>query len=118
MIVPGLAANRIRGVRSQPLTTCPTHLKKPPSPCNGGFGIKPWQCDLSALHFSLKSKYSHRHGRHCGFSGYLDEKDITALRKALKKAEYLGAGFDEMQMKYGTIENYFSDGPGIDAIGQ
>ena len=93
-------------------------MKKPASQCNGGFGIKPWQCDLAALHFSLKSKYFRRHGRHCGSSGYVNEKDITALRKALKKAEHLDAAFDEMQMKYGTIENYFSEGPGIDDAGQ
>ena len=34
------------------------------------------------------------------------------------KAEYLQASFDEMQKRYGTIEKYFSDGLGIDAIGQ
>ena len=31
------------------------------------------------------------------------------------KAEYLNAAFDEMQNNYGSIENYFSDGLGIDA---
>ncbi|BCA53237.1 protein-tyrosine-phosphatase [Nitrospira sp. KM1] len=30
------------------------------------------------------------------------------------KREYLEAAFDEMQRSYGTIENYFSDGLGID----
>jgi protein-tyrosine phosphatase len=34
------------------------------------------------------------------------------------KPEYLNASFDEMQKKYGTIENYFSEGLGIDAAGQ
>lgn len=34
------------------------------------------------------------------------------------KAEYLDASFDEMQKRYGTIENYFADGLGIDASGQ
>ena len=34
------------------------------------------------------------------------------------KAEYLEASFDEMQMKFGTIENYFSEGLGIDATTQ
>jgi protein-tyrosine phosphatase len=32
--------------------------------------------------------------------------------------EYLDAAFDEMETKYGTIENYFSEGLGIDAAGQ
>ncbi len=31
------------------------------------------------------------------------------------KAEYLNAAFDEMQKQYGTIENYFSEGLGMDA---
>ena len=31
------------------------------------------------------------------------------------KAEYLEASFDEMEKNYGTIENYFSEGLGIDA---
>ena len=30
------------------------------------------------------------------------------------KEEYLEASFDEMETKYGTIENYFSEGLGID----
>lgn len=30
------------------------------------------------------------------------------------KVEYLEASFDEMQTKYGTIENYFSEGLGVD----
>ena len=34
------------------------------------------------------------------------------------KAEYLDAAFDEIQKKYGTIENYFSEALGIDAAGQ
>ena len=34
------------------------------------------------------------------------------------KEEYLDASFDEMQTKYGTIENYFSEGLGIDAAQQ
>jgi protein-tyrosine phosphatase len=34
------------------------------------------------------------------------------------KREYLEAAFDEMQKKYGSIENYFSQGLGIDAVGQ
>jgi protein-tyrosine phosphatase len=34
------------------------------------------------------------------------------------KAEYLNASFDEMQKRYGTIENYFSEGLGIDTAAQ
>ena len=34
------------------------------------------------------------------------------------KVEYLEAAFDEMQTKYGTIENYFSEALGIDAFTQ
>jgi hypothetical protein len=34
------------------------------------------------------------------------------------KKEYLDAAFDEMQMQYGTIERYFSEGLGIDAAHQ
>ncbi len=34
------------------------------------------------------------------------------------KVEYLDASFDEMETKYGTIENYFSEGLGIDAATQ
>jgi protein-tyrosine phosphatase len=34
------------------------------------------------------------------------------------KAEYLEASLDEMEKRYGSIENYFSQGLGIDAAGQ
>ena len=34
------------------------------------------------------------------------------------KVEYLEAAFDEMQTKYGTIENYFFEALGIDAFTQ
>ena len=34
------------------------------------------------------------------------------------KKEYLDAAFDEIHKKYGTIENYFSEGLGIDAAKQ
>jgi protein-tyrosine phosphatase len=34
------------------------------------------------------------------------------------KQEYLEAAFDEMQTKYGTIENYFSEGLAIDVAQQ
>ena len=38
---------------------------------------------------------------------------ILGVRK-----EYLEAAFDEMETKYGTIEEYFSEGLGIDASQQ
>lgn len=34
------------------------------------------------------------------------------------KTEYLRAAFDEMKIRYGTIENYFEQGLGIDRAGQ
>ena len=34
------------------------------------------------------------------------------------KVEYLEASFDEMEKNYDTIENYFSEGLGIDATTQ
>jgi protein-tyrosine phosphatase len=34
------------------------------------------------------------------------------------KREYLEASFDEMQKNFGTIEDYFAKGLGIDATGQ
>jgi protein-tyrosine phosphatase len=34
------------------------------------------------------------------------------------KEEYLEAAFDEMTTKFGTIESYFSEGLGIDAVQQ
>jgi protein-tyrosine phosphatase len=34
------------------------------------------------------------------------------------KKDYLEASFDEMQKRYGTIENYFAQALGIDAVGQ
>jgi protein-tyrosine phosphatase len=34
------------------------------------------------------------------------------------KREYLEGSFDEMRKRYGTIENYFADGLGIDTAGQ
>ena len=40
------------------------------------------------------------------------EKEIPQAILGVKK-EYLEAAFDEMQTKYGTIENYFADGLGI-----
>jgi hypothetical protein len=45
------------------------------------------------------------------------EKSI-ALAILGVKTEYLDAAFDEMQTKYGTIENYFSEGLRIDAARQ
>jgi protein-tyrosine phosphatase len=35
-----------------------------------------------------------------------------------EKPEYLNASFSEMERLYGSIENYFSEGLGIDAAGQ
>lgn len=34
------------------------------------------------------------------------------------REEYLDAAFDEMETRYGTIENYFAEALGIDASGQ
>lgn len=34
------------------------------------------------------------------------------------EAEYLNAAFDEMETRYGTMENYFAEALGIDASGQ
>jgi protein-tyrosine phosphatase len=42
------------------------------------------------------------------------EESIPLAILGVKK-EYLDAAFDEMKSKYGTIENYFSEGLGIDA---
>ena len=45
------------------------------------------------------------------------ERDIPVAIFGVK-AKYLEASFDEMQKRYGTIENYFTDALGIDAAGQ
>lgn len=45
------------------------------------------------------------------------ERDIPVAIFGVKP-EYLEASFDEMQKQYGTIENYFAKGLGIDADGQ
>ncbi|MBU1642266.1 tyrosine-protein phosphatase [bacterium] len=45
------------------------------------------------------------------------ERDIPVAIFGVKP-EYLKASFDEMQKQYGTIENYFAEGLGIDAAGQ
>jgi protein-tyrosine phosphatase len=45
------------------------------------------------------------------------ERDI-ALAIFGVKTEYLNSSFDAMEKDYGTIENYFSKGLGIDAAGQ
>jgi protein-tyrosine phosphatase len=42
------------------------------------------------------------------------EEEIPLSILGVKK-EYLEAAFDEMETKYGTIEDYFSEGLGIDA---
>jgi protein-tyrosine phosphatase len=45
------------------------------------------------------------------------ERDIAVAVFGVKP-EYLDASFDEMRKRYGSIENYFSEGLGIDAVGQ
>jgi len=45
------------------------------------------------------------------------EEEIPLAILGVKK-EYLDAAFDEMETKYGTMENYFSEGLGIDAAKQ
>jgi len=52
-----------------------------------------------------------------GFVAAGGEKEIPEAILGVK-TEYLDAAFDEMQMKYGTIEKYFSNGLGIDAAQQ
>lgn len=49
--------------------------------------------------------------------GFVDGGGEPSIPQAIfgVKVEYLEASFDEMQTKYGTIENYFSEGLGIDA---
>jgi len=52
--------------------------------------------------------------------GFVDGGGEPSIPQAIfgVKAEYLEASFDEMQTKYGTIENYFSEALGIDATTQ
>lgn len=52
--------------------------------------------------------------------GFVDGGGVPTIPQAIfgVKTEYLEASFDEMQTKFGTIENYFSDGLGIDAATQ
>jgi protein-tyrosine phosphatase len=45
------------------------------------------------------------------------DRDIAVAVFGVKR-EYLDASFDEMQKQYGTIEQYFAEGLGIDAAGQ
>ena len=49
--------------------------------------------------------------------GFVDGGGEPSIPKAIfgVKEEYLEASFDEMQTKFGNIENYFSEGLGIDA---
>jgi len=49
--------------------------------------------------------------------GYITGGGEPSIPQAIfgVKEEYLEASFDEMQTNYGTIENYFSEGLGIDA---
>ena len=48
--------------------------------------------------------------------GFVDGGGEPSIPQAIfgVKVEYLDASFDEMQTTYGTIENYFSEGLGID----
>ena len=52
--------------------------------------------------------------------GFVDGGGEPTIPQAIfgVKVEYLEASFDEMQTKYGTIENYFSEALGIDATTQ
>lgn len=52
-----------------------------------------------------------------GFVAAGGDASIPAAILGVKK-EYLDAAFDEMEMRYGSIEGYFSEGLGIDAAGQ
>jgi len=52
-----------------------------------------------------------------GFVAAGGEERIPLAILGVKK-EYLDAAFDEMEKKYGTIEEYFSEGLGIDAAHQ
>ena len=52
-----------------------------------------------------------------GFVAAGGDAEIPKAILGVKK-EYLDAAFDEMQTKYGSIENYFADGLGIDAAQQ
>ncbi len=49
-----------------------------------------------------------------GFVAGGGDRDIPVAIFGVKK-EYLEASFDEMKKRYGTIENYFADGLGIEA---
>lgn len=52
--------------------------------------------------------------------GYVSGGGVPSIPQAIfgVKEEYLKASFDEMQTNYGTIENYFTEGLGIDATTQ
>ena len=52
-----------------------------------------------------------------GFVAAGGDAEIPKAILGVKK-EYLDAAFDEMQTKYGSIENYFADGLGINAAQQ
>lgn len=52
-----------------------------------------------------------------GFAAKGGDRNILVAILGVKR-EYLEASFDEMQQQYGSIENYFSKGLGIDAAGQ
>ena len=47
-------------------------------------------------------------------------EELSTIPQAIfgVKVEYLEAAFDEMETKYSTIENYFSEALGIDSTAQ
>ena len=69
--------------------------------------------------FLASNKYTLPQFQHAidGFVAGGGDRDIPVAIFGVKK-EYLEASFDEMEERYGTIENYFADGLGIDAKGQ
>jgi protein-tyrosine phosphatase len=69
--------------------------------------------------FLASNKYTLPQFQHAidGFVAGGGDRDIPVAIFGVKK-EYLEASFDEMEKRYGTIENYFADGLGIDAKGQ
>ncbi len=69
--------------------------------------------------FLVSNKYTLPQFQHAidSFVAGGGDRDIPVAIFGVKK-EYLEASFDEMEKRYGTIENYFADGLGIDAKGQ
>ena len=47
--------------------------------------------------------------------GHLDPETIAALKTLMiNRPDYIGAAFDEVQKRYGTMDNYIEQGLGID----